>query len=124
MPKISSEVKKIKKICLEALDDMKAQDVSEIDIDKYSSFASNLIIATGTSSRHLKSISEKIIDTLKDNKIKILGTEGQEAKEWILIDIGDILVNIMTEESREHYDLESLWDRAVSYTHLTLPTKA
>ena len=111
MPKIPSEVKKIKKICLEALDDMNPQDVSEIDIDKYSSFASNLIIATGTSSRHLKSISEKIIDTLKDNKIKILGTEGQEAKEWILIDIGDILVNIMTEESREHYDLESLWDR-------------
>ena len=80
MPKIPSEVKKIKKICLEALDDMKAQDVSEIDIDKYSSFASNLIIATGTSSRHLKSISEKIIDTLKDNKIKILGTEVRKLK--------------------------------------------
>ena len=109
MPKISSEVKKIKKICLEALDDMKAQDVSEIDIEKYSSFASNLIIATGTSSRHLKSISEKIIDTLKDNKIKILGTEGQEAKEWILIDIGDILVNIFRPEVREYYQLEKMW---------------
>ena len=111
MPKTLNDHNEIKKICLDALDDMKAQNVSEIDIEKFSSFASNLIIATGTSSRHLKSISDKVIDSLKDNKVKVLGTEGQEAKEGILIDIGDVLVNIMTEESREHYDLESLWDR-------------
>ncbi len=56
----------------------------------------------------------KVILSTEDNKIKVLGTEGTESNEWILIDVGDVLVNIMTEDSRDHYDLESLWNRAKS----------
>ncbi len=114
MPSKVSNSKKVKELCLEALEDLKAIDIKEMYVEKISSFTSNIIVATGTSTRHIKSISDKVVDNLKDNKIKILGLEGVEAKDWILIDVGDVLVNIMTEESREHYDLESLWDRAKS----------
>ena len=69
-------------------------------------------VATGTSNRHVKSLAEKVVDDLKDNKVQILGIEGTESQDWILIDAGDVLVNVMNEESREHYDLESIWDRA------------
>ena len=60
----------------------------------------------------VKSLAEKVVDDLKDNKVQILGIEGTESQDWILIDAGDVLVNVMNEESREHYDLESIWDRA------------
>ena len=64
-----------------------------------------------TSGRHIQSIADKVIENLKSKKIEILGTEGTEAKDWILIDAGEVIINIMSEDSREHYDLESLWDR-------------
>ena len=114
MPNKLSIPEKVKNLCLAALEDLKALNIKEMYVEKISSFTSNIIVATGTSTRHIQSIADKVVDDLKDNKIKILGLEGDEAKDWILIDAGDVLVNIMTEESREHYDLESLWDRAKS----------
>ena len=101
----------IKDLCVAALDELKAQNINAFDVKKISSFASYILVATGTSNRHIQSISKKVIDNLKDNKIKVLGTEGGESNEWVLIDAGDVLINIMTEDSRDHYDLESLWNR-------------
>ena len=114
MPNKLSKPEKVKNLCLAALEDLKALNIKEMYVEKISSFTSNIIVATGTSTRHIQSIADKVVDDLKDNKIKILGLEGDGAKDWILIDAGDVLVNIMTEESREHYDLESLSDRAKS----------
>ena len=74
-------------------------------------FTSFILVASGTSGRHIQSIADKVIENLKNKKVQILGTEGAEAKDWILIDAGDVIINIMSEDSREHYDLESLWDR-------------
>ena len=108
--KDSSE--KIKKICLKTFDELKANDIKELNIEKISSFATYLLIATGTSNRHIKSIADKVVDDLKESKIDILGKEGFESQEWVLIDAGDVLVNIMTEDSRDHFDLESLWNRS------------
>ena len=104
--------KKIKDLCNIALDDLKAVDINAFDVEKTSSFASYILLATGTSNRHVKSLAEKVVDDLKDNKVQILGIEGTESQDWILIDAGDVLVNVMNEESREHYDLESIWNRA------------
>ena len=101
----------LKKI-LSDLEDNKALDIVSIDISKKTSLADHLVFATGTSNRHVKSLAEKVVDDLKDNKVQILGIEGTESQDWILIDAGDVLVNVMNEESREHYDLESIWDRA------------
>tara|TARA_B100001113_G_C20849537_1_gene508965 strand:- start:341 stop:685 length:345 start_codon:yes stop_codon:yes gene_type:complete len=111
VPKFHS-AKQIKNLCALALDELKAQNINAFDVEKISSFASYILIATGTSNRHIQSIANKVIDNLKDNSVKVLGTEGTESNEWILIDAGDVLVNIMTEDSRDHYDLESLWNRS------------
>ena len=110
----SNSSKQIKDLCASVLDELKAININIFEVEKISSFASYILIGTGTSNRHIQSIARKVVDNLKDNKIKVLGIEGTESNEWILIDAGDILVNIMTEDSRDHYDLESLWNRAKS----------
>ena len=74
-----------------------------------SGFADWFIIATASSSRNAKALSNKIIETVKENKLSVVGVEGQEDSEWVLVDCGDVIVNIMQQETREFYDLESLW---------------
>lgn len=107
-PKSSKE---ILKNCKRSLDELKAINICSFEVEKISSFTSFIVVASGTSGRHIQSIADKVIENLKNKKIEILGTEGTEAKEWILIDAGEVIINIMSEDSREHYDLESLWNR-------------
>ena len=102
----------LKLICLDALDDMKAKDILSLDIRDISNFADWFIIATASSSTNAKAISNKIIEEVKLNKLHVIGVEGQEDSEWVLIDCGDIVVNVMQQEAREFYDLESLWGEA------------
>ena len=99
----------LKIICLDALEDLKAKDILPLDIRGISGFADWFIIATASSSRNAKALSNKIIETVKENKLKVVGVEGQEDSEWVLVDCGDVIVNIMQQETREFYDLESLW---------------
>ena len=99
----------LKIICLDALEDMKAKDILPLDIRGISGFADWFIIATASSSRNAKAISNKIIESVKGNKLQVVGVEGQEDSEWVLIDCGDVVVNVMQKETREFYDLESLW---------------
>ena len=99
----------LKIICLDALEDLKAKDILPLDIRGISGFADWFIIATASSSRNAKALSNKIIETVKENKLQVVGVEGQEDSEWVLVDCGDVIVNIMQQETREFYDLESLW---------------
>jgi len=99
----------LKIICLDTLEDMKAKDILPLDIRGISGFADWFIIATASSSRNAKAISNKIIESVKENKLQVVGVEGQEDSEWVLIDCGDVVVNVMQKETREFYDLESLW---------------
>tara|TARA_B100000929_G_C15280304_1_gene343307 strand:- start:225 stop:551 length:327 start_codon:yes stop_codon:yes gene_type:complete len=101
---------KIKDLVLDNLDELKAVDTVTINVKKISTFTDYMIIASGTSNRHIKSLSEKVIEGLKKNKQSILGLEGQDGEEWILIDIGNVVLHIMSNKMREFYDLESLWD--------------
>ena len=101
-----------KSICLDTLDDMKAKNILSLDIRDISNFADWFIIATASSSRNAKAISNKIIEEVKLNKLHVIGVEGQEDSEWVLIDCGDIVINVMQQEAREFYDLESLWGEA------------
>lgn len=101
---------KIKDLVLDNLGELKAVDTVTINVKKISTFTDYMIIASGTSNRHIKSLSEKVVDGLKKNKQSILGLEGQAGEEWILIDIGDVVLHIMSSKMREFYDLESLWD--------------
>ena len=101
--------KTLSEVCNLSLIDSKAEDLLILDVENISSFADKIIIATATSNRHAISISEKLVDCLKENKFNILGVEGEIDSGWILVDCGDIVINIMRKEQREFYDLEGLW---------------
>ena len=103
------ETPDLKTICCNALDDLKAQNILVLDIREISGFADWFIIATASSSRNAKAISSKLIESLKLQEQHLVGIEGQDDSEWILVDCGDVIVNIMQQDTREFYDLESLW---------------
>ncbi len=96
------------------LEDLKAEDIVSLNVKNKSSVTDMMIIASGRSTRHVKSISDNIIKKLKKIKIKTLGIEGYSKSEWILIDFGDVLVHVMHPETREFYSLEKLWDESLS----------
>ena len=101
--------KSLSQICNNSLKDSKAENLLILDVSKISSFADTIIIATATSNRHAMSVSEKLVDCLKSNKFNILGVEGEIDSGWILVDCGDVVINIMRQEQRGFYDLEGLW---------------
>ena len=101
---------KMKDIVFESLIDIKAVDPIAIDVQKLSSMTDYMLIASGTSNRHIQAISESVIDGLKFNKIKPVRVEGSIGDDWILVDAGDIIVHLMTSQARDFYDLEGLWD--------------
>ncbi len=99
----------LKKICIKALNELKAQNVLILDVRDISGFADWLIIATASSSRNAKAIANKLIESIKLHQQNLVGIEGEDDSEWILVDCGDVVVNIMQKDTREFYDLESLW---------------
>jgi ribosome-associated protein len=100
---------KIVELVINALDDMKAVDIKTIDVIGRSNVTDYMIIATGTSRRHVKSVAENVLMTLKEHNLKPNGTEGGDVSEWVLVDVGDVVVHIMMSETRDFYDLEKLW---------------
>ncbi len=101
---------KLRDLVSSSLDELKAVDPVTINVKKLSSFTDYMIIASGTSNRHIQSIGEKVLEDLKVKNIKPLGLEGEGSEEWILIDIGDVVLHLMSASARAFYDLESLWD--------------
>lgn len=94
---------------LKALDELKARDVREIDVRGKTSIADLLIVASGTSTRHVKSIADEVVKFAKKAGVLPLGVEGQREAEWVLVDLGDIIVHVMLPRIREFYGLERLW---------------
>ena len=94
---------------LQILDDIKAVDPVILDIGSVSDFADTMIVATGTSSRHVKSMHDVLISSIKDLEVSLLGVEGKDSRDWILLDFGDLIVHLMRAETREFYDLEKFW---------------
>ena len=101
--------KDLQDICSKSLSENKATDVLVLDIKSISSFADFIILATASSNRHAKSLSEKLIESLKENNKNILSVEGKVDSGWILVDCGEVVVNIMKSDVRDFYDLEGLW---------------
>ena len=114
----------LKQIVIKTLDINKARDIISIDLKDKSSMADYMIIASGTSSRHIQSLSEQVLEKLKDNGINNSKIEGKDSNEWKLVDGVDLIVHIFHPEKRKFYELEKMWSELipVSYTHLTLPT--
>ena len=101
---------KLKNKIVESLEDLKAVNPVVIDVKKVSTFTDYMVIASGTSNRHITAISEKVIESLKENKILGVKVEGQLGDDWLLVDAGDVIVHLMSSDARDFYDLESLWD--------------
>lgn len=91
------------------LDDLKATEIQSIDVRGKSSITDNMIICTGTSSRHVASLAQKLIDESKLAGVETFGEEGKATADWIVVDFGQAIVHIMQRESREIYQLEKLW---------------
>ena len=100
---------RLRSIVLAALDDLKARDVREIDVRDKSSVTDLLVVASGTSSRHVKSIADEVVQKAKKAGLPPIGVEGQREGEWVLVDLGDIVVHVMLPRTREFYGLERLW---------------
>tara|TARA_B100000085_G_C18186721_1_gene367853 strand:- start:108 stop:443 length:336 start_codon:yes stop_codon:yes gene_type:complete len=96
------------------LEEYKAENVIKLDVKDKSSVTDTMIIASGRSTRHVKSIADNIIKKLKKTKVKPLGIEGYTKSEWVLIDFGDVLVHVMHPDAREFYSLEKLWDESIN----------
>lgn len=99
----------LEKLVIDSLEDLKAVDILLMDVSDKSSVTDRMIIATGTSSRHNKALLEKLVERAKQQNILPLGVEGQNVSNWMLVDLGDVVVHIMTAEAREYYNLEKLW---------------
>ncbi len=109
MDKISD----LKKIIIKTLDINKAQNIVSIDLKDKSSMADYMIIASGTSSRHIQSLSEQVLDKLIDNGIKNCKIEGKDSQEWKLVDGIDLIVHIFHPEKRKFYELEKMWSELI-----------
>ena len=96
-------------LALSVLDDMKAQSINNIDVTELTSISDHMIFCTGTSSRHARSIVDKISEKAKRSKHPILGIEGYDSAQWILIDLGEVIVHVMLDEVRSFYKLDDLW---------------
>ena len=100
---------KLSKLCSNSLSESKAENILFLDVKSISSFTDEIIIATANSNRHATSISEKLVSYLNKNNIYIIGIEGEADSGWMLVDCGDVVINIMKKEQRDFYDLEGLW---------------
>ena len=100
------------KIAVAALEDLKAQDITTIDVRGKTSITDFMGIASGTSSRQVKALVDNVLEKVKEQGIRPLGSEGLEGGEWALLDLGDIVVHVMQVATRQFYDLERLWQGA------------
>ena len=109
MDKISN----LKRIILNTLDSNKALDIVSIDLANKSSIADYMIIASGTSSRHIQALSEQVLEKFKSSGIKNCRIEGKESNDWKLIDGIDVIVHIFNPEKRKFYELEKIWSELI-----------
>ena len=100
-------------IALDALEDLKAQNITHLDVTGLSDVMDQLIIASGTSNRHVKSLADHVVEKAKEEGHRAIGIEGMETADWVLVDFGDTVIHLMLPQTRVLYDLESLWSTVI-----------
>lgn len=91
------------------LDERKGLNITTLDVRGKTSFTDYMVIVTGTSSRHAKSLCDYVVEKAKTHGVQPLGTEGAGVSDWVLVDLGDVVLHVMTGQAREFYQLEKLW---------------
>jgi len=105
-----------RKMALNALQALKADNIVAIDVRGRASFTDHMIIASGRSSRHVSAIAEAVIEAAKEADSPALGVEGEDVGEWVLVDLGDVIVHVMLPDVRLYYELEKLWSEVIAET--------
>jgi len=112
----------LSELVVEALEDVKGKDIVRLDVRELTSVTDYMIVASGTSNRHVKALADAVVEKSKAAGHRPIGVEGEDGSEWVLIDLGDTLVHVMLPRVREFYNLEKLWslrptkDRAATET--------
>ncbi len=100
----------LRAVVIDALDDMKALEVKVLDVRGLTDVADTMVIASGTSDRHVRSVAQKVVEKTKAAGFRPHGVEGQQDSDWVLIDLNEMIVHVMLPRVREFYGLEKLWD--------------
>ena len=98
---------------IEVLENLKARDLVVLDVRTISSITDKMVIVTGSSNRQVKAMHDALIILSKQLEMPVIGVEGKESYEWVLMDFGDVIIHLMREEARKFYDLEKLWSTQV-----------
>ncbi len=104
----------MEKAVVAALEDVKATDIKVMDVSKLTSITSSMIIASGSSNRQTKALANNVVVKLKELGAEVYGIEGEKEGEWVLVDLGDVIVHVMQPSARDYYNLEQLWGAAES----------
>lgn len=103
------QLEEMQKLVIDSLEDLKAINIVVLDVSNQTSITDRMIIASGTSSRHVKGLAENVMTEAKKAGCPALGSEGEVDADWVLVDLGNVIVHVMRPETRELYDLEKLW---------------
>ncbi len=104
----------LKDFIVDQLEEAKAQNISVIDVTKKTSITDTMVICSGTSTRHVKSIANQLVQKAKEKGKKPLGVEGENGSEWVLVDFGDAIVHVMQANARDYYQIEKLWSTDIA----------
>ncbi|MCL1035993.1 ribosome silencing factor [Shewanella corallii] len=99
----------LKAFVVDKVDDLKAKDIVTFDVSNQSTITDYMVICSGTSSTHVRSMAEYAVKEAKQANIEILGVEGRDGSEWVLVDFGGVILHVMQEQTRDFYQLEKLW---------------
>ncbi|HYW04003.1 MAG TPA: ribosome silencing factor [Gammaproteobacteria bacterium] len=99
----------LKDLVIDALEERKALNVRVLDVSHLTTVTDWMVIASGTSNRHVRSLADNVLDRARERGVRPLGVEGEDEAEWILVDLADVVVHVMRPEVRDFYNLENLW---------------